>query len=411
MMPVKELVTKQINRLDLSFRQVAKAVGQNHTSLYNFVNRDTEMKFHSFVPIAYYLFPDNYQEIIGEYALQVKQPKNKKAGIEYCELSGQVEKGRKLLEKFQEEESLQEWIPLYDLLFLRKEKKLNPKELIEQSFELKVSSPELKILYRLMVGYAYNDLYKFEVCYELLEGLKPLIEQVTNGYMRLSLMVRHNELMGHLSLHVFGDIQTSRQYNSELIAADLVEIRYKGSAHYGLGCSYIFENYEKSVFHFEQAIELLEKSGRVETAKYVSNFWLALTHITHDRFSKVQTDDQSLVAYMYAKCSNTCKALYYLDSYEKENPISPFTVFVRGLALRDPLIIIDSMARYDSIGEVFLKNYARFAAIELGLPKNFINGIIKYDLKNFEGVEDFEKTFYRNVSSLDAVRVRRQFYS
>jgi hypothetical protein len=407
------MLSAKMEQLGISQRQLSKKCGfKDHKKISNFMKEEkekrTEINFHSMIMISNILFPEDPYELLNKYALQVQQPINKKSAIEYCSMNRQIETGYKLLETFKDVEQLQEWVPLYKLLFDRVSGKISPEEVNELAFEVKVKSPELKALYRILVAYAFQDQKKYDLCYESFNGVERLIDQATIPYIKHSLAIRHTELAGYICLRVFGDIKTSRKYCKELIQNSLVESGYKGTAYYILGTSYLFENVDKAIFHLECSAESFKQSARKETATFIENYMIPLAYIIHEQFTKVKTTDKSLLAFLNAKTNNTKAAIDYLEEYIEENESTPFTRFVRGLALKSPELLMDSMGMYDATGEMFFINLPRFELIKLGVPKFLVNGIIKYKMKSFEGVDEFEKTYFRNVSSIDSFRYRRK---
>lgn len=410
------MMLKRMDKLGISKRQLAKKCQfKDHKKISNFMKDEkekrTEINFHSMVMISNVLFPEDPFLLLNNYALQVKKPINKKEAISYCSMNKQLETGYKLLETFNDVEQLQDWIEVFKLIFdrMNDDVKITPEEIIEKAFEIKVKSPEMKILYRILVAYAYQDQKKYDICYELFNGLSPLIEKISIPYVKRAIKIRHTELAGYMCLRVFGDIKTARTYCKDTLNEVSLEPGFKGTAYYILGMSYMFESMEKAIFNFECAAETFRDSARPEVETYMRNYMIPKTYIIHDQFTKVKTTDKSLLAFMNAKTNNPMDALDYLEEYLQDNEPSAFTVFVRGLALKDPETLMDAMGLYDVSGEMFYINLPRFEMLKLGVPKFLVNGIIKHKMKSFEGVDEFEKTYFRNVSSINSFQYKRRF--
>lgn len=443
-MAVRHELLKQMDKLGYSRRKLAKVAGfSDHSKLSDHLNENvaSELNFDAMVDVANVLY-ENPCVILNQYALEVERDMNKKAALEYCSMNRQLETGNELLRQLRKSNkddndhdnnnvinkkndkdndkkgNLSEWIEVYDLVYKRVKVKqpdgtigptITPEEVLNKLKEIKVKPPELKILLQMLQSYAYQDQKKYELCYASFEGINSLMKEVTIEYFKSSLEIRHKELAGYLCLRVFGDIKTSRKYSSDLTGNPKVGVGYKATAHYILGTSYMFESLEKAVYHFESSIELFNKSTRPESKVFIQNYLLPLVYIMHNEFTMgAKTTDKSLLAYLNAKTNNSKKALEYLEEYIAENGTTPFTQFVKGVATNDYKLLSDSMSRYDEIGEMFYIHLPRFSLIGLGLPKDLINDRIKYKLKSFEGVEEFEKTYFRNVSSIDSFRYKRQ---
>jgi hypothetical protein len=445
-MAVRHELLKQMDKLGYSRRKLAKVAGfSDHSKLSDHLNENvaSELNFDAMVDVANVLY-ENPCVILNQYALEVERDMNKKAALEYCSMNRQLETGNELLRQLRKSNkdnndhdnnnvtnkknskdkdndkkgNLSEWIEVYDLVYKSVKVKqpdgsfaptITPEEVLNKLKEIKVKPPELKIMLQMLQSYAYQAQKKFELCYASFEGINNLIKQVTIEYFKSSLETRYKELAGFLCLMVFGDIKTSRKYSCDLTNNPKVGVGYRATAHYILGTSYMFESLEKTVYHLEKSIELFTKSTRPETNIFLKNYLLPLAYIIHNEFTMgAKTTDKSLLAYLNAKLNNNKKALEYLDEFVQENGTTPFTQFVKGVVTNDYRTLSDSMARYEEKGDMFYVHLPRFSLIGLGFPKDLINDRIKYKLKSFEGVEEFEKTYFRNVSSIDSFRYKRQ---
>jgi hypothetical protein len=414
---VKHIVKNKMELLALSAIELAKksnAGSSKKISNYIKDKNSSELNFYTMVKICKVLFPNDFYWVLNKYCLEVELSKNVRMAIDYCSTNNQISTGNKLLKKVKDKEIKD----VYKLVFGRMEEikttdgktepKVKPEEILLKLKEIKVKSPELKVLVQLLQSYAYQDQEKYVLCYESFSGLSEDIKKIKNVYFNHSLRIRHTELAGYICLRVFGDIPTSRKYCEELINNTLIEIGYKGSAYYTLGTSYMFEDFEKAAYYFDCSITAFQNSSRAGIESLIENYFKPKLYIMHGKYTGFETDDKSLMAYLYARLKNGKKALEYLEEYLKENEVSPFTNFIKGLIFKDPKLLSDSMARYELRGEMFFINLPRYALLELGEPNYLINDRIKYKMKIFEGMDDFEKDFSRNVSSIDPYRFQRQ---
>jgi len=406
-----------MNKLGLkTTRDLAeKCKFKDHKKIFNFLEGISELNFYDMIKICQFLFSNQAYEVLNIYALEVKRIANKKVALEYCSTNRQLTIGYKLLESLDDEA----WIEVYTLLFGRVEEiktpegeievKIKPEEILSKIKELKVKSEELKVLVQILQSYAYQDLEKYALCYESFNGIETDLKKVTNMYFKHALQIRHTELAGYLCLKVFGDISTSRKYCKELIKNNLIEIGYKATAYYILGTSYMFEDICKCITYLNLSIDAYKLSARAGSEIYIENYIIPLAYTFHNQFNKVKTTDKSLLAYLHTKLNKDMEAMEYLDDFLNENEESPFTLFVRGLILKDLDLLADSLARYDEKGEMFYINLPRLTLLKLGEPKRYVNGMIKHKVKSFEGMDEFEKNNFRNVSSLNDFRYKRQF--
>lgn len=405
-----------MDKLGVSTRDLAKKCKfKDHKKISNFLKGSSELNFYAMIKICQILFSNNSYEVLNSYVLEVNRLVNKKAALEYCSTNRQLSIGYKLLESLKDEE----WKEVYTLVFGRVDEiktsegrmvvKIAPEEVLAALKEIKVQSPELKVMVQILQSYAYQDLKKYALCYESFSGLNNSIKGVSNTYFKHSLQIRHTELAGYLCLRVFGDIKTSRKYCEELIENNLIEVGYKATAYYILGTSYMFESLEKSITYLNLSVEAYKQSARAGVEVYLENYIIPLVYIINNQFTKVKTTDNSLLAFMHIKLNNTSKARAYLNTFLIENPVSPFVLYIKGLIEKDIDLLADSLARYDETGEMFFINLPRLTLLRLGEPKRYVNGMIRHKVKSFEGMDDFEKTNIRNVSSIDDFRYKRQF--
>ncbi|MBH0158744.1 hypothetical protein IHV10_20375 [Fictibacillus sp. 5RED26] len=426
-MCVRHIIDQQMAVLGISVRGLASLCNfKDRKKISNYIKGKSELNFYAMIKICKVLFKENPYDVLNLYALEVKRLVNIKTALEYCSMNRQLDIGDKLLDKLKDMTnpkkknylSIMEWVEVYQLLFGRVKikqsdgslkSKIGPEEVLTKLKEIKVKPPELKILLQLLQSYVYQDQEKYDFCYASFDGITDEIKKIKSSeYFKISLEIRFKELAGYICLHVFGDFETCRSYSKELIANSEVEIGYKATAHYNLGTSYMFESLDKAIYHFHQSLDLLKGTTRSDT--HIKDYLIPLTYIIHNKFSKVKTQDKSLLAYLYIKTNDCKEGLRILESFITENgEKTAFTQFVKGLATMDIELLSDSMSLYENKRDMVFIHLPRISLKGLGLPECLIDDRIKYKIKSFKGVDEFEKSSFRNISSINGFRHKREY--
>lgn len=367
----KEILNEMDNQF-LSTSELAQKANIDRTTLHKFLYEGTNIGLTALINISLELFPNNHNEIMCKWCLQLEKPENMRFAMEYTSLNGNFDVLMELIKRQQNEgRKNKQWAEVYQLLLDMLLSTTSTEEIIERSRSFKSLDSEMTILSRIIEVYAIYKEQKYSVMFEMAKSLEKQIEAIEGDYIRESFMVRCCEMFasGYLAKN---DIKKARYYSNVVFNSKLCA-SLKGGASYIIGMSFLFEDYDLCVSNLELSDELRRKNKTLEGSSRNIEFAKIHWGVSLDRNSLNFAE----LAHLEAKAGNKDKSLMYLEKDLAKEKNSPFKKYYKGLALSDVSHLWDSYSDFLSQGNLFFANLPRLELIRLGESEFAVNAYIK----------------------------------
>ncbi|MEH7458476.1 AimR family lysis-lysogeny pheromone receptor, partial [Bacillus sp. JJ1127] len=269
---ILDRISTEIEYRRMSKRKIAKNIKIAHSTISNFLTGKDEMKFNAYGEFIREIYPNEKQilirrELYIEYFSKTSRPINKRIGMDYLAVHGEMELLKLLInqEINSDDEINKEWAQIYKLLYLRNTEELKGSTfanlLYETEKDIKLKTNEMKILFKIIEMFTEYDQSNFKVMTDKASFLIDELKEIKNSYIRLSFecKVRECILQGLL---LSDEIEKTRQLCHEIIANNELKRKFPmivATAYGVLGESYTFTNFEKARFFIEEAVKILEK--------------------------------------------------------------------------------------------------------------------------------------------------------
>lgn len=280
--------TLEIGKFGIDQRKLSKIAKTNESSLSRFLSGHEEMNFESILRIVQHLYPDQETEIMLNYIPFLKS-KNARYALEYCAMVNAWDNLKSLIDFLSCSSNPvdKEWAAIYDLLRMRKEKVLSPKELLYKIEVFKPKEIEMQILRNIFKSYLYFDSKEYDsVCFHI-NGMDELIKTLKSQFIKDSFNVR----LGLALITIYladNNLTKAREYCHQIIEQDFFK-SVKGPAYYNLGHSYLFTDHEQANKYLNKALNLFKSVNNFERVNqtelnlsFLDSYWKVEREFKHN---------------------------------------------------------------------------------------------------------------------------------
>lgn len=358
-MTILATIEETLDTLDtkITWQDIAKAAGITKSALSHFKS-GTELKFHTLLKIAKYVFKNNYFETFKTWCLTLSQPKNIRFALEYLALNRQHVELGELIEKIRKEYSTKEltdWADTYSILlsYLKGEE---PSEVLNIARKHCPKTPETKILQAMIITYCKIKLREYTSISPVIDDLQNAIEEIKDDYIRESFKIRISEILAYVSLHL-NNPEEARKHAKAIISSDICAT-LSAHSYYIVGMSYLFSNYDECLGNIIKYRESLINLERDKEVKIVDNNDLPFINSVWGKHARrPETDDISEVGHYEAKYGNKELALELIEKSIEEDGVSGFKLYYKALATNDKALFMQSLIYFVNVkGDKFFAN-------------------------------------------------------
>ncbi|WP_425204016.1 AimR family lysis-lysogeny pheromone receptor [Priestia megaterium] len=242
--------------------EVAEFIGTSSPTITKFLNGTQETSLSTTLELVRYLKPEMEKKMMIHFIKEVKKPLNILIAMEYCSTNRLLKTLDFLLKKHSDTNNheLKEYLNIYELMlkWQVKGENFSVEELSQQVRMIKATSDECHILAKIMEVYFYNYKGKYNLVYDLAKDIQPLINSLDNNFFKCSFSARIAEDMSLMALTLHNDVEQARKLALFVIKSKIGK-SFSAYAHYVLGASYFYEDYDKCKMHYTKAIKVYEK--------------------------------------------------------------------------------------------------------------------------------------------------------
>ncbi|PFP32585.1 transcriptional regulator [Bacillus anthracis] len=361
-------------------KELATRLGINEKKVSYYLNGNTQFNFQCFSETLIQLYKNNPElrrSCLAEYCEKIKGNKNLKIGMEFVHTRGEFDLLETLINKanLSKNEVTKEWAKVYRILYKRSKEGLVGKALLTEVEKNRktVKNIEMNLLLDIIYCYGLYDLSDYRFLYRYACDVKEKIESELpqkEKFLKQSFTIKINESI-HATCLTLCKIKEAREYTHYLMDYLGEPGKYpipQASALYVLGESYIFEDYNKSKIHLEQALYALGDTfnDKMKNKKRCILNTLNFLKVYHGKdLDNLHLTDPAEIAYLEIKRGNKEKAIEILNGLEKKNgKLSPFQLCYMGIAKGDKKLIENSLNEFEEVGNIF---YAQLPKIYLGI--------------------------------------------
>ncbi|HDX9654375.1 hypothetical protein ABH961_005727 [Bacillus sp. RC251] len=309
-----------------------------------------------------------------EMYLDVAKPENSREAMEYLALRGEFDLLKILVdrEKNVDTEENIEWACVYDLIYLKSQGIIELSNYHEELEEMKEENqnPEMQILIGILLCYTSYQLGDYRLLTKRMTKLEKRVSKIKNKFIKKCHNVRIKEGLASIKL-TSDELQEVREIcNKVLILCENEPhlLINKARALWLKAESFIFDDYDRSLMFFNDALAILNDNINPEIIKKRKAIikTIQFLKIYHNRdLDTLGIMEDGERAFYEIRIGNFDRAVEILMSIENKNgELSSFELVYLGMAKNDREIIKQGLRKFEEKNSLF---YARFAKKELGL--------------------------------------------
>lgn len=389
MINVTDEILNTIEDRDLKLSQVAKEIGASKQTMSKLKTKGA-IGFRYLLKISYLLFPENPEEKMSEWCLNLNTVESIKQSFEYAAITRNVNLLSDLIELHTKEEGiLGEYVNVYNLIYKYMLNEINYKVL---GYELEKVNPKdsalpiLLLIYKCYQCYfTSNFLLVLELASEAERKLNELSEK-RELFIKQCYLHRLSEILAPINLHL-NNLESARYYASIIINADICA-KTKSDAYYTMGMSYLLNDEELCLRYMQESYDIMSIVGDSNLAEE-SGLNLDFVKVYLNK-NLTETSHPSVVALKQLK--NGERSFQEIEEVLYQGADEDFIVFYKATSKKS----VDSL--YDCHEYFFNKHNLYFASItahellKSGENSRAIKNLLNYKIKK-KGDVHFEKRF------------------
>ncbi|PEK69601.1 AimR family lysis-lysogeny pheromone receptor [Bacillus pseudomycoides] len=273
----------QIISAKYTLRKIAKLSGVGRKSITRGLEckNKYEMKLDSFLKLAQILYENSEirRQKINIFIRLVRSPLNIRKALCYSHVSGEYETIDLLIENHADNESVNQYLTVYDLFNQRNKNLLKGDQIIEKINESKIpSNPECQALLHLLYMVAMYDEDDSNAVAPFAKEAEKLINEIEQKYIKDCLYMQYNERLAYKYL-LNDEINKCRIVCESILNSNMDIPMIKAVATGCLGESYIYENPLLAESHIESALSILEDISVPRKSQKFFAFKTTLAHL------------------------------------------------------------------------------------------------------------------------------------
>lgn len=330
--------------------------------------------FNGLVNLVKFLFPNEEKILLEEYS-KTLDPCNKSARImlEYLSCNRLLDSMKELIDRMLEcnNKESREWAKIYSLQHEWQTDfyGLDFNTLLNRLNEFKTKYVELNVFISILKCNCYYKNRMYKMSFELSHGIQQSLNALKEEYIISSYGVKFNEIMSYLSLRVFNEPDKAIEYAQNVLKFNVGQT-FNAYAHYIIGCSHLFTNYEKSREHLCMSSNIYTSLNRKDAADNVNEEIELLDIVWEKKIFSVYYNKEYKY-YWLVKNKNTIN-----EDIESLNLEAPFYNLIKGIKENNTNLILLSMILFVKNGDLFLANLPKFELLNRGHDENIVKELL-----------------------------------
>lgn len=386
---LKQMIKNEMEKDRTLATKLTKLIGYaNPSALYKFLNdskRDFK-EFNAILAIIRELFPEQEKELMMEVTKTLDPNKHiARVALEYATINKHEELKKYLLEKLASAKNIEskDFAFIYDVYAKLSNGEIPSREGIQMINRKGFTSYEAQVFSRIVLMYEYYfRLELFDNILELMDIVKPELDDINDQYLKEQYKIRINLLMVAVCLHK-GMVEESREYAYSILKCNNIPNYTEVTTLLNLGNSFIMEDYNKSFEYLKKGLDLaikynLENSitQLKSSLNFLMNYWGEEPKYLN--FNSREIFDIHEIAFMYIRKGNKNKALEILNSINQDdmsNWQKGFHYFYRGLIDNNKENYYKSVTYFKLTGDRFYRQLPLIELKKLGENEVLLNAL------------------------------------
>ncbi|GGM32464.1 hypothetical protein GCM10011351_18180 [Paraliobacillus quinghaiensis] len=230
------------------------------------------------------------------------------------------------------------WAKSFELIVARRQRSIPHHQILDTLKKINTDDDiELKCILHITLINIHFDLYQYEEFGELIEELQSFMSRIENQ-LALALCTRSYELLLCVYYWKRNALILSRKYGFRLLN-QMYNEKQKAHLHVNLSLTYIFDDYESSIYHLQQARKIAVDYEEERLLKMIDNQNYPFVYAHFGKPENVTTTIVSEQAHLEIAKGNFEKAQSLLQGFTN---LTPFTKYYLGLAYQDRKQLVSS---------------------------------------------------------------------
>jgi hypothetical protein len=376
---LKEMILEYIDHSPRGYAETLAKISGSYSSGTNLtrVLRNPEKEFDSLsglIKIVRHIFGEDEKKLMQQYSGEIN-PNNKTARyiLEYLSVNRLLDSMKQLIDKMLvcKNQQSKEWAKIYSLQHEWQVDfyGLDFNIIISRLNEFRTNIHELNTLISIMRCNSYYSIKMYRMSFELSRHIQHSIENIKDEFIKASYSVKHNEIMSYLSLKVFNEPEKTREHAQIVINNDIGQT-FNAFAHYAIGCSYLFTDYEKAKDHLYQSYKIYMDINRKDAADNVNEERELLEIVWDKDIFSIHTNK----AYRYYWLARNNRL--QIEELEGINLEQPFNYLIKGMKDNNIEMLLHSLILFVKEGDLFLANLSKFELLNRGYSENIVNELL-----------------------------------
>lgn len=350
---MRQILKVKINRY--SQAEVAEFIGTTSPTITRFLNGKQETSLYTSLRLIRYLAKGEEKGMMLELIKEIEKPSNVIIALEYCSTNRLVKAMHYLLKKFKDtsNQELKEYLSVYELIYnwQMRHDGTPVDEQMQKARQLKVTTDEGNVLIKMLEVYGYFNKEKYNLAYDLATDLRPLVEGLTNEYLRGSINARLAETKAFLELNVMNNVEQAKECATYVIKSKIGK-SFTAFAHFVLGEVHRYTNFEMSKLHFEKCYKVYSKYSKHNAEE---------TRIEIEYLSAIHGEG-------YSYTNEICKAMYLyntrnqakaIELVKNTKPSTAMEMMFVGQIQQDEQMLIQSFTKFIQNKDMFNANHVK----------------------------------------------------
>lgn len=281
--------------------------------------------------------------MLKELVLQTNTNECKHYGLELLLMNGFEKEFMLLVEK--NKQSLlpedQQWGNMYELYYFFLKNKRTPGETVLALKDSHPASRELQCFSKVIEIYCYYNMKRYSMFAQLAEELTELLDNLPPSILRDFYYLRQKEIMFRYHWRL-NELIIARKYAFKVIHSDLTDFRVCRT-HIGLGLTYLFEGYDKAIYHMGEAHKIATQYNLKIYLNQIETHNLPFISAHYGYTNGIYTKDVAEQAHLAIAKGNREEAVSLLASFPE---LTPFQMYYLGVAKEDKSLLVDAYKRF-----------------------------------------------------------------
>ncbi|QHE53778.1 AimR family lysis-lysogeny pheromone receptor [Pontibacillus sp. HMF3514] len=278
--------------------------------------------------------------LLKDYCMESTTPEARHHGLELMLMNGYYQEFKTLLNinKQSHFEEDRVWAKLYELHYKSLQHKISHSDVLVELKKIPILTEEQRCLHTILKIYSNYEMRRYSVWAYLNEKLSEDLSQMQPSLLLEFYQLRSKEILFRYHWRK-NELIIARKYGFTIINHKQISPARMSRVHIILALSYLFDGYDQSMYHLNEALKLAKKFELPAIEKLVKHHNLPFVSAYHGLTEGVETESLAEQAHLAVARGDREKAIEILSTFES---LTPFQKYYLGLAKMDKQLLVQS---------------------------------------------------------------------